>query len=150
MAQTDFSDISVHKYDIIEYDERFRHQVISLWHDNFDNASYPIFTRDIEVAVKRKPSLFFIAVREKKLLGTCVGANDGHRCWVYYLCVEKNERRAKIGSSLLRRLEIAFQEEGHTQLGLHVRKNSHDAVNFYHKQNYFVEDTICMGKRFDT
>ena len=132
---------------IVPFSEEHREEVTSLWDINFNNADRDSYYRDIDASLRSNPGLFWMAVKDGSLVGTCVGAYDGHRSWIYYLCVATSMRRQGIGTKLLRHVEGLMLANGATQVGLHVFKGSHEAIGFYRSRGYFVEEACCMGKR---
>ena len=135
------------KAEIIPYDDRWREGVANLWDVNFSNSNRNSYYRDIDVSLRENPGLFWLAVKDGNLAGTCVGATDGHRSWIYYLCVEVMMRRQGIGTMLLEHVESVLLESGSAQVGLHVYNRRFNAIEFYRSRGYFVEETCCMGKR---
>ncbi len=132
---------------VVAFEERHRMQVLHLWRRNFRGGSPDTFNRDIDSTLASGAELFRIAVCNGAVVGTCLGASDGHRSWIYYLCVDKRMRRKGIGTALLDEVEGRLRARGTTQIGLHVRIRSHGAINFYRSRGYFLEETQCMGKR---
>lgn len=134
------------EFAIVPYTDVFRLQVVSLWSETFAHASLSVCDRDIDVAAARDPCLFYLATEGENLLGTCVGATDNHRSWIYYLSVFSHVRRCGIATQLLRHVECLLRKEGCFQLGLHVRANNRSALDFYRKAGFSQEEALCMGK----
>lgn len=132
---------------IVPYNGGFRDDVARLWDANFSNAERESYYRDIDASVRTNPGLFWIATIDDALAGTCVGAFDGHRSWIYYLCVATGFRRRGIGTMLLRHVEARLLDNGASQVGLHVYSRRQEVVGFYRARGYFVEESYCMGKR---
>lgn len=149
MAQPEITKPKAADVEITLFDKSFREQVLSLWTENFENANYQIFIRDIGIAMERHPCLFFIAVQDTQLLGTCIGSSDGHRSWIYYLCVDPSARRNGIATCLMERVEKALVNEGNTQVGLHTRLHNYSAIDFYRQRGYFLEEAVCFGKQLE-
>ncbi len=136
-----------HDIDIVPYREMFREDIARLWDSNFRNADRESYRRDIDLSLRSNPGLFWIAVRGNTLAGTCLGASDGHRTRIYYLCVAPQYRRQGIGTRLLRHVEGLLVAAGARQVGLYVDRRREGAMKFYRARGYFAEDIYCMGKR---
>lgn len=132
---------------VVPYDHGFRDDVVRLWDANFNNPDRKSYYRDIDASLRTNPGLFWIAVRGGELAGTCVGASDGHRCWIYYLCVTRPMRRRGIASALLDHVEGLFRDKGVRHVGLQVLNAREAAQDFYRSRGYLVEETRCFGKR---
>jgi ribosomal protein S18 acetylase RimI-like enzyme len=76
-----------------------------------------------------------------------MGSYDGHRGWVYALAVCPTHQRRGIGTALLRHLEAALQGRGCLKVNLQVRASNAEAVAFYERLGYVVEERVSMGKR---
>jgi ribosomal protein S18 acetylase RimI-like enzyme len=76
-----------------------------------------------------------------------MGGYDGHRGWVYYVAVRSKHRRQGIGTALMGVVERKLAELGCSKLNLQVRASNPEAVPFYRKLGYKVEERVSMGKR---
>jgi ribosomal protein S18 acetylase RimI-like enzyme len=130
------------------YEDSDEPAVIALWRE-----SLPIIAphHDPATSIRNKLAvehdLFFVAVVEETVVGTVMGGYDGHRGWVYSVAVKATQRRAGIGTALLRRLEQALAERGCLKVNLQVRVSNAEVVAFYQSLGYQVEQLISMGKR---
>jgi ribosomal protein S18 acetylase RimI-like enzyme len=127
--------------------DRDKQDVIALWNEAFPgNSPWNIPEEDIERKSKMQSELFLVAELNGKIAGTAMGGYDGHRGWVYYVAVIKKHRRKGIGRSLMMRLEADLKAMGCPKLNLQVRSSNQDAVEFYRRLGYAVEDRVSMGK----
>lgn len=136
-------------YTVELYSEKYKDQVLQLWMECFGRRSYNLFQRDLAAAHQRTPCLFYLATTAKALLGTCVGSSDGHRSWIYYLCVAKAARRQGIATRLLKLVEDKLQAEGNNQIGIHTPRTNYSAIDFYRVHGYSIDEATTMGKVFD-
>jgi ribosomal protein S18 acetylase RimI-like enzyme len=130
------------------YEDSDQPAVIALWNEVLpDSAPHndPATSIRKKLAVER--DLFFVAEIAGELVGTVMGGYDGHRGWIYSVAVKPQHRRAGIGSSLLRRLEVALVERGCLKVNLQVRSSNAEVIAFYEKLGYRVEERVSMGKR---
>ena len=121
-------------------------EVIELWKKCF-NGEEVVFHQDIRIAASSSTGLLHVARSGMDLVGTVLGATDGHRNWIYYLCVERGYRRRGIASHLLGIAEAKLCNNGTRQIGLLVLNRSPGAMNFYRARGYNIEKVRCMCKR---
>jgi len=98
-----------------------------------------------KLAVDRE--LFFVAEVDGTVVGTVMGGYDGHRGWIYSVAVSSTHRRQGIGTALMRRVEAALAERGCPKINLQVLTSNPEAVVFYEKLGYCVEERVSMGKK---
>jgi ribosomal protein S18 acetylase RimI-like enzyme len=130
------------------YEETDEPAVVALWNEVLPDAAPhndPATTIRKKLAVQRE--LFFVGLLDGVVVGTVMGGYDGHRGWVYAVAVRPSCRRRGVGTALLRRLEAALAERGCLKVNLQVRAGNADAVAFYDRLGYSVEERVSMGKR---
>ncbi len=134
--------------EIRSYLESDEADVSALWREVFSDA--PAWNHP-ETDIKRKLSvqreLFLVATSGGELAGTAMAGYDGHRGWVYCVAVSPRCRRQGIGTTLMREVEERLGRLGCPKLNLQVRASNQEAVAFYKKLGYDVEQRISMGKR---
>ncbi|MGC7411342.1 GNAT family acetyltransferase [Pandoraea pneumonica] len=141
------SDVHIRTFDDGDTDA-----VLALWREAFpeyNRADKPHREprRSIANKVAMKDGLFFVAVRDRKVVGTVMAGYDGHRGWVYSLAVATALRRRGVASALLRHAETALTERGCLKLNLQVLTQSREALAFYAAHGYAADDVVSMGKR---
>jgi len=134
--------------EIRAYKETDEVAVARLWRKVFPDApSWNDPVADIRRKLAVQPELFFVAVLDSEIVGTAMAGFDGHRGWVYYVAVEPAHRRRGIGAALMKRVEGDLALLGCPKLNLQVRGSNREAVSFYRRLGYEVEDRVSMGKR---
>jgi ribosomal protein S18 acetylase RimI-like enzyme len=121
--------------------------VVSLWKVVFPDAparNDPV--RDIARKRGIQSELFLVAADGGHVVGTAMAGFDGHRGWLHLVAVLPERRRSGVGAALLRRAEELLADMGCPKLNLQVRASSPEAVGFYEKLGYRVEERISMGK----
>jgi ribosomal protein S18 acetylase RimI-like enzyme len=121
--------------------------VVDLWRRVFPDApprNDPIL--DIRRKLAVQPELFLVALVAAKVVGTCMAGFDGHRGWLHLVAVAPELRRKGVGTALLRRAEAVLTRMGCPKLNLQIRATAPEAVGFYEKLGYRVEERISMGK----
>jgi ribosomal protein S18 acetylase RimI-like enzyme len=121
--------------------------VVELWRTVFPKAparNDPVL--DIQRKAAVQPDLFLVACLDGSLVGTCMAGYDGHRGWVHLVAVAPQVRRRGVGAALMGRAELLLAELGCPKLNLQVRAATPEAVAFYERLGYRVEERISMGK----
>lgn len=143
----DTSSLSIRPFDAADTDA-----VIALWLDVFPeyrDASKPQRNPHLSIANKltTQPELFFVAVKEARIVGTVMAGYDGHRGWMYSLAVDSTERREGIGTRLVRHAEAALAARGCPKVNLQVLSAKADVRAFYESLGYLADEVISLGKR---
>ncbi len=142
-AESNAAGIEIRPYR--EADER---AVVSLWRRVFPDApAWNVPRQDIERKLGVQRELFLVATQEGTIVGTAMAGFDGHRGWVYLLCVQPERRRRGIGAALMRRVESDLAALGCHKLNLQVRAGNEAVVAFYSTLGYSIEPRISMAKR---
>lgn len=141
------ADIHIRTFDDADTDA-----VIALWREAFpeyNRADKPHREprRSIANKVAMQDDLFFVAVRERKIVGTVMAGYDGHRGWVYSLAVAHALRRRGVASTLLHHAETVLTKRGCLKLNLQVLTQSREALAFYNAHGYAADDVVSLGKR---
>ena len=134
-------------YLISDYKPKHREAVLALWKIHFPNSPESVFTRDIDYAVDSGLKLFVTATTFPggHLVGTSLGAYDGYRGWIYYLCVNEEFQRMSLGTKLLGATEQRLISIGAHQVSLHMRKDN-PASHFYLRYGYIEEDVVSYAR----
>jgi ribosomal protein S18 acetylase RimI-like enzyme len=129
------------------YNDNDEPGVVSLWSKIFPNSpQHNNFYDDIKRKTSTQGHLFFVASQGSKLIGSAMAGFDGHRGWVYYVAVHPDYRSKGLGRRLMSTVEAGLEELGCTKVNLQIRSSNAEAMTFYKKIGYSVEDRISMGK----
>jgi ribosomal protein S18 acetylase RimI-like enzyme len=125
-----------------------RRQVVALWNRVFPgdppwNAPDAMIDRKLGA----QPELFLVAEIDGRIAGTVLAGFDGVRGWLYHLAVAPEERRRGCGARLVAAAELALRALGCTKVNLQVRAGNAEAVAFYRRLGYEVEERVSMGRR---
>ncbi|MBP0593079.1 GNAT family acetyltransferase [Paraburkholderia sp. LEh10] len=144
--------IGAYSLSIRAFDAADTDAVVALWLDAFPeykDTSKP--QRDPHLSIANKlatqPELFFVAVRDGRVVGTVMAGYDGHRGWLYSLAVDLAERRRGIGAALVRHAESALTRRGCPKVNLQVLSAKADVRAFYESLGYRADEVISLGKR---
>jgi len=99
---------------------------------------------DIELKMKFQPDLFFVAEREKKIIGTVMTGYDGHRGWLNYLGVLPEHRGTGCGRLLVEFSIQRLKELDCPKINLQVRNSNTGVIDFYKKLGFKEHDVISM------
>lgn len=103
--------------------------------------------RDIARKFAHDSDSFFLAESGDHLVGTVMVGYDGHRGWVNYLAVDPEWRRRGVGRTLMDHAERWLLARGCPKLNLQVRTGNDDALDFYRRLGYRVDEVTSLGKR---
>jgi ribosomal protein S18 acetylase RimI-like enzyme len=122
--------------------------VVALWREVFpDDPPHHDPAACIQLKVSEQPELFFVATRNRDVVGTIMAGFDGHRGWIYRVAVSPRHQRQGIGTALMRRAETELIALGAPKINLQVRSTNGQVAAFYEQLGYIVEERISMGKR---
>lgn len=83
------------------------------------------------------PELWFLAIADEKIIGTCLGYSYPEEGWVRHLAVDDKWRQRGIGTALLQHSFKAFKELGHAEAGLGVRAENESALRIYERAGMY-------------
>jgi len=135
------------RFEIRPYDEADESAVVALWSEVF--AYTAPHNQPLNLVRQKRAyeqALFFVALDDRRLVGTVMGGYDGHRGWIYSLAVDPSARGQGIGAELMRRIERQLAELGCRKINLQVLAANSATVDFYRKLGYAVEERVSMGK----
>ena len=103
-----------------------------------------------DIARKRSehPELFLVGLEEGRPIGTVMAGWDGHRGWLNYVAVARDNRGRGVGRALVRAAEVRLAALGCPKVNLQVRRGSAAAIGFYRALGYEVDDVVSLGRRF--
>lgn len=93
------------------------------------------------------PELFWVAVADDRVVGTCMAGYEGHRGWINYLAVAPEVQRQGLARRLLSTAEARLAALGCPKINLQVRATNTGVLAFYQTLGYTQDPVISMGKR---
>ena len=103
--------------------------------------------KDIQRKLTTQPELFLVGELEKRIVASAMAGYDGHRGWVNYLAVAPEARGKGYGRLLMRHIEEALRARGCPKVNIQVRAGNEDALAFYRRIGYALDETVSLGKR---
>lgn len=106
---------------------------------------------------ERNPGLFRVAVSEdhgghdarhapEAVLGTCMGAWDGRRGWIYHVATDPAARGQGIATALIERVEAGLRAVGCERALVVVEESNAPALGFWQRRGYEMRPTRHLGK----
>ena len=126
--------ISIRSVDI-KKDSREIHALIQEafdWKER-DPQPYEEWEERMVHSENRDESLWFLAIENDKIIGTCLGVPYTDLGWVRQLAVLKPYRKMGIGSALLQNAFHVFKQRGYPKAGLAVESENEKAYRFYER-----------------
>lgn len=124
--------------------------VIALWRDCDLTRPWNDPARDIDRKLALADDLLLVSTVDDRVVGTVMAGYEGHRGWINYLAVEPTERGAGHGRALMAVAELRLRELGCPKINLQVRATNPDAIAFYERIGFTVDDAVSLGKRLLT
>jgi ribosomal protein S18 acetylase RimI-like enzyme len=105
--------------------------------------------KDIRRKLRVRPDLFLVGVLDGEVVATVMAGYEGHRGWINYLAVAPEHRRRGLGRAILAEAERRLREAGCPKINLQVRSTNREAVEFYRRVGFTVDDVVSLGKRLE-
>jgi ribosomal protein S18 acetylase RimI-like enzyme len=105
--------------------------------------------RDICRKLAVRPDLFLVADDAGAVVGTVMAGYDGHRGWINYLGVDPVCQRRGIGRALMAEAERRLRAEGCPKINLQIRASNAEAIEFYRRIGFEMDDVVSFGKRLE-
>jgi len=121
--------------------------VVALWQACGLVVPWNVPALDIGRKLAFQPDLFFVSESEGEITGSVMVGYEGHRGWINYLAVAPARRRTGLGRALMDFSEARLRGLGCAKINLQVRDSNTEAVGFYERLGFAVDDTVSLGKR---
>ena len=135
------------KLSISPYMPEDHDSVIGLWQLCGLTRPWNDPSKDIRRNQREAPELFFLARLDDRVIGSCMAGYDGHRGWIYYLCVSPEFRNRGVAGKLVARGESALAERGCPKINLMVCTTNTEVIRFYQSKGYASDEVQVLGKR---
>ncbi len=103
--------------------------------------------RDIDRKLGRDAEMLLVADDGGVVVGTIMVGYEGHRGWLNYLAVDPERRGDGVGGRLVAEGESRLAALGCPKVNLQVRGDNAEAIEFYERLGYVIDDVVGMGKR---
>lgn len=124
-------------------------EVIALWRECGLVVPWNDPVKDIQRKLEAQPELFLVGSVDRDIVGTVMAGYDGHRGWINYLAVSPRHRKQGYGRILMDHAKRKLEALGCPKINLQVRSSNSEAVEFYRRLGFEVDDVVSMGKRLE-
>jgi ribosomal protein S18 acetylase RimI-like enzyme len=131
------------------YREEDEAAVVSLWRDCGLVRAQNDPRKDIMRKLRVNPERFLVGEVDGWVVGTVMVGYEGHRGWINYLAVEPGRRRNGIGRRLVAEAERLLRGAGCPKINLQVRTGNREAIAFYERIGFALDDCVSLGKRLE-
>lgn len=132
-----------------EYRSKDQAELIALWKVNGLTRPWNDPATDITLAVQARESTLLVGLKNGVIMASVMIGFDGHRGWVYYLCVDAAYRGRGHGRELMIEAEEWLRDRKAPKIQLMVRSDNANAEKFYPELGYEVQAVTVLGKRLD-
>ena len=123
--------------------------VIAIWERSGLTRPWNDPRKDIARKLAICPDWFLVAELEGVVVGTVMVGYEGHRGWISYLGVDPAFQRRGIGRALMAVAERLLRSEGCPKINLQVRTGNSEAIEFYRRIGFAMDDVVSMGRRLE-
>jgi ribosomal protein S18 acetylase RimI-like enzyme len=124
-------------------------QVVALWEACRLTRPWNHPVRDIERKLAVADDLFLVGIVAGRVVASAMAGYEGHRGWVNYLAVDPAAQGNGLGRAMMTEVEARLAELGCPKVNLQVRASNPDAIAFYERIGYGVDETVSLGKRLE-
>ena len=133
---------------VLYANQKHRKDVIKLWRSSL---GYTAEHNEAGLVIDKKlavtDGLFFVAIADDTVIGTAMAGYDGHRGWLYSVCVDPIQRGLGIGADLVRHAEAALVSLGCVKINLQIADGNEAVSGFYERLGFELEKRVSMGKK---
>jgi ribosomal protein S18 acetylase RimI-like enzyme len=137
--------IKIRNFHINDYND-----VIRLW----DQTKLPFKPKgrdsliQIRNEIKKENSIFFVAVDNRKIIGSIFGTHDGRKGWINRLAVHPDYQRKGIAKNLCFEVENKLNNLGIEIICCLIENYNINSFNFFNNLGYILhEDIKYLSKR---
>jgi ribosomal protein S18 acetylase RimI-like enzyme len=123
--------------------------VLDLWQRAGLTRPWNDPVKDIQRKMAVQPELFLVGTLGGVVVATAMLGYDGHRGWVYYFAVSNEHRLRGYGTTMMESAESLLRARGCAKINLQVRVGNEEAMAFYRRLGFSLDDVVGMGKRLE-
>lgn len=111
---------------------------------HLSNVDEPLQLKEF---LQKNPSTCFVAVIDKKLIGTVLGGNDGRRGFIYHLAVLPEFQKQHIGKNLTETCLNALRTIGIQKCHIFVLSENTEGLKFWQMTGWHLrKDILTLSK----
>lgn len=123
--------------------------VIDLWHRCDLTRPWNDPHKDIKRKLRVQPHLFLVGLVEQQIVASVMAGYEGHRGWINYLAVDPEYQRRGFARQIMERVENSLLVEGCPKINLQIRSSNTNAIEFYRRIGFTIDEVASMGKRLE-
>jgi ribosomal protein S18 acetylase RimI-like enzyme len=123
--------------------------VVALWEECDLTRPWNDPRKDIERKLHVQREWFLVVEEDAQVVASVMAGYDGHRGWVNYLAVASSHRGHGLGRALMAEVERLLLAAGCPKVNLQVRNTNRDALAFYKRLGYALDDAVSLGRRLE-
>ena len=132
--------------EIRDYQPGDKEALFELWRRCNLLAPWNDLEADVALATSGDNNKIFVATKADRLIGSVMAGHDGHRGWLYFVGVDKDQRGRGLGSRLLRHAEDWLSGQDVPKVQLIIRQSNLAAGNFYARNGYSPNPSRIMQR----
>jgi ribosomal protein S18 acetylase RimI-like enzyme len=136
-------------FEIRPFQDNDEDAVVQLWRDCelIRGSNDP--HRDIRLKLAAQPDLFLVGALNGRVVASVMAGYEGHRGWLNYLAVSSTCRQRGFGREIVAAAEKRLRLLGCPKINIQVRVGNAQAIAFYRKIGFQVDEVISLGKRLN-
>jgi len=120
--------------------------LLALWDKCGITRWEPNPRQTIQKKMSHSPDGFLVGLRDEELVASVLVGYDGLRGWMYRLAVAPSSRRQGIGRAMVDSAENWLRGLGCVRAKLQVEERAREAVGFYERVGYEVQQHVSMSR----
>ena len=102
-------------------------------------------TRDqVERVLNYSADLFFVGIKDNKIIAVVIGAFDGRRGYVHHLAIDPKLQKEGYGRLMMEELHKRFKEKKIHKVHLFVEVDNEGVIEFYKRVGWHTRDYLKM------
>ena len=102
---------------------------------------------DIQRKLAVNPEWFLVGELQGEVVASAMFGYEGHRGWVNYLAVHPAHQSQGFARAMMAYGEQLLLSAGCPKLNLQVRSSNSQALAFYARLGYGIDEVVSLGKR---
>jgi N-acetylglutamate synthase len=131
--------------EIIHFSLKYYKEIFSLWKKT---KGIGITAADSKENLKKYLDInnnsSFIAILDKKVIGTILAGHDGRRAYIYHLAVEEAHRKKGVGKLLFQKAIEEIKKTGITKCNLFVFKDNYSGKEIWEKIGFVLREDLDL------
>jgi Acetyltransferases len=125
--------VQIREMETSDYDEAYLlwESVPGMGLNTLDNSQ-----TGITKLLQKNPGLCFVAIVDKKIVGTILGVTDGRKGYLYHVAVSKDYQGQHISKQLIELVKQKFKAQGIQKIGIFIMNDNQNGKDFWKHQGF--------------